>query len=317
MPTTKKLDALKINKLTEAQLATATVSEDELYLVTDAENPVTVKTDSTLNGNGSAEKPLSVSRYISAEVISAKKDGGNPNHLFFETLDNTTAWHMYQYNFESSYVGVGNTKGQIGRVGATLDAVYAAKLCKDSTELSVREGKTGDIAITSELPESKTGTAGQVYTKTETGAEWKDATGGGGGDYLPLSGGIMTGPIRFSYSGSSLYEPRISNTGADIKIGTSFEPDMFIFDMASTGILRPGGYSSDLGDKTYKWRRIYGQKLNNGEDIEIPTTGGTMVVATPPTTAGLVLVSTETGSEWSDVIGNINTLLDTINGEVA
>ena len=188
MPTTKKLDALKINKLTEAQLATATVSEDELYLVTDAENPVTVKTDSTLNGNGSAEKPLSVSSYISAVVISAKKDGGNPNHLFFETLDNTTAWHMYQYNFESSYVGVGNTKGQIGRVGATLDAVYAAKLCKDSTELSVRDGTSGDIAVTSELPEAKTGTAGQVYTKTETGAEWKDATGGGGGSSADNNG---------------------------------------------------------------------------------------------------------------------------------
>ena len=61
MPTTKKLDALKINKLTEAQLATATVSEDELYLVTDAENPVTIKTDSTLSGDGSVANPLSVS----------------------------------------------------------------------------------------------------------------------------------------------------------------------------------------------------------------------------------------------------------------
>lgn len=180
MTTTKKLNALKINKLTEAQLAAATVSEDELYLVTDAENPVTVKTDSTLSGDGSADKPLSVSPNITATVISANREGGNPNHLFFETLDNTTAWHMYQYTLESLYVGVGNTKGQIGRVGATLDAVYAAKLCKDSTELSVRDGKTGDIAITSELPEAKTGTAGQVYTKTETGAEWKDATGGGG-----------------------------------------------------------------------------------------------------------------------------------------
>lgn len=179
MPTTKKLNALKINKLTEAQLAAATVSEDELYLVTDAENPVTVKTDSSLNGDGSADKPLSVSPYITATVISASREGGNKNHLFFETLDNTTAWHMYQYTLEALYVGVGNTKGQIGRVGATLDAVYAAKLCKDTTELSVREGKTGDIAITSELPEAKTGTAGQVYTKTADGAEWKTVYGGG------------------------------------------------------------------------------------------------------------------------------------------
>ena len=128
------------------------------------------------------------------------------------------------------------------------------------------------------------GTTGQVLSKTDAGMEWKTVSGGG--DYLPLSGGVMTGPIRFSFSGSSLYEPRISNNANDIQIGTSFKPEMFVFDLSTTGILRPGGYSSDLGNRTYKWRRIYGQKLNNGEDIAVPTTGGTMVVATPPTAAG-------------------------------
>lgn len=65
---------------------------------------------------------------------------------------------------------------------------------------------------------------------------------------------------------------------------------------------------------------LYTKTINGGAadaEITVPTTSGTMVVATPPTAAGLVLVSTETGSEWSDVIGNINTLLDSINGEVA
>lgn len=176
MTTTKKLNALKINKLTEAQLAAATVSEDELYLVTDAENPVTVKTDSTLNGNGSAGSPLSVSPEVVATSVKATSDSG----LSFLDKDGSQMWNMSGRILFSGYVGEGQTIGQIGTTGTTLDAVYAAKLCKDSTELSVRDGKTGDIAITSELPESKTGTAGQVYTKTETGAEWKDATGGGG-----------------------------------------------------------------------------------------------------------------------------------------
>ena len=163
-----------------------------------------------------------------------------------------------------------------------------AKIPQSATE-------TNQLITKEDLPDSKAGTAGQVYTKTETGAEWKDAKGGGG-DYLPLSGGIMTGPIRFSYSGSFLYEPRISNNSSDIQIGTSFKPDAFVFDLASTGILRPGGYSSDLGNKNYKWRRVYAIKLNNGADIEIPTTGGTMVVATPPTADGnYVLKATVSG----------------------
>lgn len=433
MPTTKKLNALKINKLTEAQLAAATVNEDELYLVTDAENPVTVKTDSTLTGDGSTESPLSVSPNITATKISAKTEGDNANVLFFETLPDTTAWYMHQYILEAPYVGEGNTKGQIGRVGATLDAVYAAKLCKDGTELSVRDGKSGDIAITSELPEAKTGTAGQVYTKTADGAAWQDATGGGSsadnngleGDYcskygivdetssglptqgtgnqiiipaglvldvpgvsglttnasaithdltsttnceiflaegtvieatktywqttepedgqtgylawwngtewkfksndtgnvwraanaarfvkciftdgtltrlcftgcrvlnkqewLPLSGGTMTGTIAFAYPTNKLYAPQIMNSNARLFVGSSINPNRFVFDMAGTGTLYPGGYSSDLGNNSHKWRRVYGQKLNNGADIDVPTTGGTMVVAAPPTAAG-------------------------------
>ena len=312
MPTTKKLDALKINKLTEAQLATATVSEDELYLVTDAENPVTVKTDSTLNGNGSAEKPLSVSRYISAEVISAKKDGGNPNHLFFETLDNTTTWHMYQYNFESSYVGVGNTKGQIGRVGATLDAVYAAKLCKDSTELSVRDGTSGDIAVTSELPEAKTGTAGQVYTKTETGAEWKDATGGGSSlpDQTDNAGKFLT----TDGTNASWSDKPLVNTSADafgLGIGN-------LSSVQEVGAPR-GGLAIGYGANTYRGAMLLNSSGSLKDNYEVGTfkvcitdevytlidANGLIPSArlAPDGTTGQVLAKTDTGMEWKTVSG--------------
>ncbi len=184
MPTTKKLNALKINKLTESQLAAATVNEDELYLVTDAENPVAVKTDSTLSGDGSTASPLSVSPDITAKDITAAVDSG----IGFVGKDGAQMWRMFDRTLISGFVGEGQTIGQVGTSGSTLDAIYAAKLCKDSTELSVREGKTGDIAITSELPEAKTGTAGQVYTKTETGAEWQDATGGSSADNNGLEG---------------------------------------------------------------------------------------------------------------------------------
>ena len=188
MPTTKKLNALKINKLTESQLAAATVNEDELYLVTDAENPVDIKTDATLTGNGSNASPLSVSPNVTAKTISASE-----GHIWFETPKGVSRWHMSTDLFEPIWVGEGKTNGRIGRSGATLSAIYAAKLCKDSTELSVRDGTSGDIAVTSELPEAKTGTAGQVYTKTLDGAEWKTISGSGTnagikGDYFATWG---------------------------------------------------------------------------------------------------------------------------------
>lgn len=46
-------------------------------------------------------------------------------------------------------------------------------------------------------------------------------------------------------------------------------------------------------------------------------TDNSVVDVPAPTEVGKVLISTEDGVEWSDVIGNINTALDTINGEVA
>lgn len=422
MPTTKKLNALKINKLTEAQLATATVSEDELYLVTDAENPVDIKTDATLTGNGSNASPLSVSPNITATTISASSDGSNPNVIFFEVPKNTTTWYMHGKIFEGPYAGEGNTSGQIGRLGVTLDAIYAAKLCKDSTELSVRDGKTGDIAITSELPEAKTGTAGQVYTKTETGAEWQDATGGGSsadnngleGDYcskygivdetasgLPTQGtgnqiiipaqlvmdipgvpGQTTNTTKITHDlvsttnceiflaegtvieATNTYwqttEPEDGQTGYlawwngtewkfksndtgnvwraanAVRIakciftdgtltrlcftgcrvlnkqewlpsqlpptsGTDWKKviswgDVIIArrDYGAPGLAFLDNYgavklflsTAGVGSRIYKASCVYTTKIDNGADIAVPTTGGTMVVATPPTTAG-------------------------------
>lgn len=326
MTTTKKLNALKINKLTEAQLAAATINEDELYMVTDDENPATVKTDSTLRGNGSAESPLSVSPNITVTTISAASNG----HIFFETIAGTTTWQMYGYILESDYVGVGNTRGQIGRSGATLDAVYAAKLCKDSAELSVRDGKSGDIAVTSELPDSKTGTAGQVYTKTETGAEWQDASGGSSlpdqtgnvGKFLKTDGtnaswgealtntaadafglgigklsgvasfGAAFGGVAIGY-GTTVYRgAMLLNSSGSLKenkeVGT-FKVCMTddIYTLLDTNGLIPSerlaanGTTGQVLSKTdtgMEWKAV--------SDIVASTTGGTMVVATPPAAAG-------------------------------
>lgn len=97
-------------------------------------------------------------------------------------------------------------------------------------------------------------------------------------EWLPLSGGTMTGTIAFAYPTNKLYAPQIMNSNARLFVGSSINQDRFVFDMAGTGTLYPGGYSSDLGNNSHKWRRVYGQNLNNGADIAVPTTGGTMAL---------------------------------------
>lgn len=58
------------------------------------------------------------------------------------------------------------------------------------------EMMSADGTIPAARMSATAGTTGQVLTKTDTGMAWQDAAGGG--DYLPLSGGTMTGAINYN-----------------------------------------------------------------------------------------------------------------------
>lgn len=57
-----------------------------------------------------------------------------------------------------------------------------------------------------------------------------------------------------------------------------------------------------LGSQYYPWAKIYVAEINNGAAINVPTTGGTMVVATPPTVAGTYVLKAVVDGD-----GNITT----------
>lgn len=111
------------------------------------------------------------------------------------------------------------------------------------------------------------GTTGQVLSKTDTGMQWVDM-GGASGDYLPLSGGTMSGDINIG-------EHALGFAGGIRIFGNGNIGGIFV-----NGSRYKMSISADL-------KKITGvSTLNNGADIAIPTTGGTMVVATPPTEEG-------------------------------
>lgn len=77
--------------------------------------------------------------------------------------------------------------------GATSVQPSAIADMETKTHASATYQPKGDYALSSELPESKTGTSGQVYTKTADGAEWKTISGSGTnagikGDYMATWG---------------------------------------------------------------------------------------------------------------------------------
>lgn len=104
--------------------------------------------------------------------------------------------------------------------------------------------------------------------------------GGGevGGDYLPLSGGTMTGTLASDVPDytNSLKLPGFSvqrrGQGVLVTFGASL-----VLDCGSVNDWSPfTNNSSTLGRQNKSWTNVYTTKLNNGEDIAIPTEGGTM-----------------------------------------
>lgn len=111
-------------------------------------------------------------------------------------------------------------------------------------------------------------------------------------EWLPKSGGVLTGAL--SFTGDKRHPTISAFAGSDIE-GLLLNPrnpsDMtssWVID-ASSGDLFPQQFSSvglTIGRPNHTIANIYLEKINNGAAIKVPTTGGTMVVATPPTTAG-------------------------------
>ena len=120
--------------------------------------------------------------------------------------------------------------------------------------------------------------------------------GGGeaGGDYLPLSGGTLTGALGFSAGGYTYSIAPKSYNELTIKFG---DTDAYRIEF---GRFVPGSNEVFvLGSSTRRWQNVYTTKLNNGADIAVPTTGGTMALK----------------EDIDAAVGDISTALTAILGE--
>lgn len=158
----------------------------------------------------------------------------------------------------------------------------------------------GELGIESDTHQIK---AGDGYTL------WNDlpyATGGGGGDeYVLKTGDTMSGELKFVTE---------SHTGA---IGGAVTGGIIFYKLNNDGTLdQIGNFTTNgfvprgninIGTNVFRWETVYCKvldvpKINNGADIAVPATGGTMVVATPPAEAGTYVLKAVVDGD-----GNITT----------
>lgn len=124
-----------------------------------------------------------------------------------------------------------------------------------------------------------------VYTPQSTAYGWS-AINTQSADYVPTSGGTMTGSLRFINQSLGMHGSIFGHQDG-IKFGTVAQDGVTITTIGgwiSTGLLPGANNTQTCGTSSLKWSKVYTLKINNGSDISVPTTGGTMVVATPPTT---------------------------------
>lgn len=123
---------------------------------------------------------------------------------------------------------------------------------------------------------------------------------------VPLAGGTMTGNLTMGtgtqinvtseYTSSGYLETKILNVSGAFKfVGDNDSETGIVMGVGHDSLdgrfmwqglypINTSLFSATLGTTNHKWQRVFVTNINNGADIAVPTTGGTMVVAVPPTT---------------------------------
>lgn len=166
----------------------------------------------------------------------------------------------------------------------------------------------------SSLPD-QTGQSGKFLTTDGTDASWSDVTQtkncynegafqiGGNNDASLLITKNTTSTSSYtggSFAGDNTYG------GLDLRAGSgaAYTHRSYIFNKTSfsTNPIQ-GTHLCDLGKSDSAWKTVYAQKLNNGADIAIPTTGGTMAVIGVNTTATLAVADWSSSTQTVTVSG--------------
>ena len=171
-----------------------------------------------------------------------------------------------------------------GTTAITLPIANEIKLGGVKIGEGINVDGEGVISAKSQLPTG--GTPGQLLTKTETGEAWQD------GEFLPLSGGTVSGYINFDQANSGIYfskfqdehscYPTIRSTTIDGEVALSIYTnahngvDNTVYPIILSGVDTPKTFY-DAANKIYVDGELdnFGAEISNELDTKLTTPTGT------------------------------------------
>lgn len=260
--------------------------------------------------------------YTNGYFYKCVSDGGNPATYSWTRVDvQPTPNELPDQTGQSGKFlttnGTDASWASVSEVPATTGATAGDVLTLDSSSNPVWQAPAGG------LPD-QTGNSGKFLTTDGSAASWGGAipvptnftastsdlgiclgsTAGGIG-FVTTTGSGPTG----TKGGFTIKKTNNNGYGCLLTIHDGFgTQNRYKFEKDLGFYCEPNTQSANtLGNSTYKWANVYTTKINNGADITIPTTGGTMAVINMPATAPELAVA-----DWSS-----NTQTITVTGVTA
>jgi len=203
-------------------------------------------------GSGGGSDPHNLGFYADLTALqTAHPTGADGDFAILGSTDTVWVWDTGTMAWKDT-----DTKGQVTSVN----------------------GQTGAVVIPDELP-SQTGNAGKFLTTDGTDASWSDSIKVD----LKLQGK--------QYGSKALGFPISTNASRFVQMYCQTDDTLAIYTgagfYAATGpatlkvhYVTPSNVSSiaTLGKANAKWGNVYTEKINNGNDITVPTVAGSMAV---------------------------------------
>lgn len=195
---------------------------------------------------------------------------------------------MFAGEEESIQVAIDTLKTDQGELGDQVSAIEekipesASSTNQLVTKNEVLALPTFTYQVVQELPETgeekiiylvpKAGESNDVYNEyiwVNGAYELIGTTAVDLSDYLPLSGGTLTGPLYINNT-------RFESAGSSLFIGKDGVPKAFEFDYAGDTIRPLADEFGRIGMPNKRWLCVHSTKLNNGADLIVPSEGGTL-----------------------------------------